>query len=128
MFANCQLGGLDLAAPDVCLTPPVPIPIPYVNLAFGITAIPNVLHIMFSGMFAHNLGTIIPVTTGDEPGVAGGVASGTVKGLSRHITFVSNILVAGLPATKMTNLSLQNTTNIVGLRILPSQLQVLMAG
>ncbi|WP_134888371.1 PAAR-like domain-containing protein, partial [Cronobacter sakazakii] len=42
MFANCQLFGMDLAFPDVCLTPmPAPTPIPYPDIALGPTAIPN---------------------------------------------------------------------------------------
>lgn len=44
MFANCQLFGVDLAFPDVCLTPmPAPTPIPYPDIALGPTAIPNAL-------------------------------------------------------------------------------------
>ncbi|MBW7983725.1 DUF4150 domain-containing protein [Enterobacillus tribolii] len=128
MFANCQAGGLDLAAPDVCLTPPVPIPIPYVNIALGPLAIPNVLHILFAAAPAHNMATIIPVTFGDEPGVVGGVASGTVMCISQHITGVSSFLLSGQPATRLTDLTLQNLTNIVGVRILPSQSTIILAG
>ena len=37
MFANCQLFGVDLAFPDVCLTPtPAPVPIPYPDIARGL--------------------------------------------------------------------------------------------
>uniref|UniRef100_UPI001BCFD22B DUF4150 domain-containing protein n=1 Tax=Klebsiella aerogenes TaxID=548 RepID=UPI001BCFD22B len=74
MFANCQLFGVDLAFPDVCLTPmPAPTPIPYPDIALGPTAIPNALNILFMGMPAHNMATVTPLTNGDNPGVATGV-------------------------------------------------------
>ena len=31
MFANTQMMGMDMGFPDVCLTPPVPAPVPYPN-------------------------------------------------------------------------------------------------
>lgn len=126
MFANCQLGGLDFAIPDVCWTPPLPCPIPYPNFAAGITAIPNVLHILFSAMFAHNMGTIIPVTTGDALGCFGGMCSGTVMGKSQHITGAVTCLIAGLPATRLFDITQQNSTNVKGIRILPSQVRIIL--
>ncbi|OMQ25464.1 DUF4150 domain-containing protein [Serratia oryzae] len=127
MPANCQLAGTDFAVVDVCITPPA-IPIPYPNFAQGCTAIPNVLHILFIAMPAHNLLTPIPFTSGDSPGVLGGVCSGTVMGPSRHITGVLTFLVAGFPATRLTSLTQQNLTNVVGLRVLPSQLTIWLLG
>lgn len=42
MFANSQMIGVDLAFPDVCLTPsPAPVPIPYPDIALAPTAIPK---------------------------------------------------------------------------------------
>ena len=43
MFANTQMMGMDMAFPDVCLTPagPAVVPIPYPNIAMGPTAIPS---------------------------------------------------------------------------------------
>ena len=36
MFASCQLMGMNLGFPDVCLTPvPVPTPVPYPNIVDG---------------------------------------------------------------------------------------------
>lgn len=98
MFANCQLFGVDLAFPDVCLTPmPAPTPIPYPDIALGPTAIPNAFNILFMGMPAHNMATITPLTNGDNPGVATGVASGTVMGPSRHLTGAFTVLLKALP-------------------------------
>ncbi|WP_380180338.1 DUF4150 domain-containing protein [Kalamiella sp. sgz302252] len=127
MFANCQLSGTDMAFPDACLTPPaVQTPIPYPNIAVGTTAIPNAFNILFMGMPAHNMATVTPLTNGDNAGVALGIASGSVMGPSRHTTGAFTVLLKGMPATRTTSLSLQNSTNAVGMRTVPSQFKVLM--
>jgi len=130
MFANAQGGGQDLAAPDVCLTPgpPLlpPVPIPYVNIAMGPMAVGAVPNILFGGTPAHNLGTTIPLTNGDNAGSIGGVASGTDMGKASHITGANTMLVGGIPATRMTSITSQNTTNATGARISPSQTKVLI--
>ncbi|MBW7984904.1 DUF4150 domain-containing protein [Enterobacillus tribolii] len=127
MFANCQLMGIDIAFPDVCLTPmPAPTPIPYPNVALGPTAIPNAVNILFMGMPAHNMATVTPLTNGDNAGVALGVASGSVMGPSRHVTAAFTVLIKGTPATRLTSVSIQNSTNAPGMRVVPSQLKVLL--
>ncbi|RQO44129.1 type VI secretion protein [Variovorax sp. KBW07] len=125
MFANCQLMGLDLAFPDVCKTPPA-IPIPYPNIALGPTAIPNAWNILFMCAPAHNLATVTPLTNGDNAGVTLGVISPSVMGPSRHVTGSFTVLLKGSPATRMTSLSVQNRSNALGMRIVPSQFKVLM--
>lgn len=127
MFANCQLTGTDLAFPDVCLTPsPTPTPVPYSDVAMGQTAVPNAYNILFCGMPAHNMATVTPLTNGDNAGVATGVASGTVMGPSRHLTGSFSVLLKGTPATRLTSVSLQNSTNAAGMRSVPSQFKVMM--
>jgi hypothetical protein len=51
------------------------------------------MNILFMGMPAHNMATITPLTNGDNPGVATGVASGTVMGPSRHLTGAFTVLL-----------------------------------
>lgn len=128
MFANAQMMGTDTGFPDVCLTPSPagPVPIPYPNIAMGPTAVPNVPNILFIGTPAHNLGTTIPLTNGDNAGLATGVASGTVMGPSRHLTGAFSVLIKGMPATRLTSVSLQNNTNAPGCRVVPSQTKVLL--
>lgn len=130
MFANCQMMGTDMGFPDVCLTPappsPVPIPIPYPNIAMGPMAVPNCPNILILGMPVHNLATTIPMTNGDNVGVSMGVASGTVMGPSRHLTGAFTLLYLGMPATRLTSMSLQNSTNCPGARVVPSQTLVLI--
>src|SRR5690606_16311027 len=128
MFANCQLMGMDLAFPDICKTPPALIPIPYPNFALGPMGIPNAWNILLMGMPAHNLLTTIPLTNGDNPGLALGLVSPSVMGPSRHITCVPNVLFKCIPATRLTSLAVQNRCNALGMRVVPSQIKVVLLG
>ncbi len=128
MFGNSQMGGLDLAFPDVCMTPmgPTPVPVPYPNLAIGPVGVPPIAKILWSCTPSHNMSTQMVTSMGDNPGVATGVASGTVMGPTRHLTGAFTVLLCGLPATRMTSVGMQNNTNSIGLRIAPSQVKVLL--
>ena len=128
MFANCQMGGQDMGFPDVCLTPagPAVVPIPYPNMAMGPMGVPAAYTVLFGGAPAHNMSTMVPLTMGDNAGVAMGVASGTVMGPARHLTASFTVLVGGMPATKLTSMSLHNGTNCPGVRLAPAQTKVLL--
>jgi hypothetical protein len=128
MLANTQMMGTDLAFSDACLTPagPAMVPIPYPNIAMGPTAIPSQVIVNIMAMPVHKLGTTTPMTNGNNAGVGLGVASGLVMGPSRHLTAAFTVLFAGMPATRLTSMSLQNSTNAPGARLVPSQPIVLL--
>jgi hypothetical protein len=93
----------------------------YPNIAMAPTATPSQMTVLIMAMPAHNLGTITPMTQGDYPGVGIGVASGMVMGPSRHLTESFTVLFRGMPATRLTSMTLQNSTNAPGARLVPSQ-------
>ncbi len=128
MFANTQMMGMDMGFPDVCLTPTPagPIPIPYPNIAAGPMGVPAVYNVLFMATPAHNMSTVVPLSNGDNAGVALGVASGLVMGPARHLTASFTTLVGGMPLTRLTSMSLQNSTNCPGMRAVPSQIKVLV--
>lgn len=127
MFANTQMMGMDLGFPDVCLTPmPAPTPIPYPNIALGPMGVPAAYNVLLFCAPAHNIATTIPMTNGDNPGVALGVASGMVMGPQRHILAAFTCLMGGLPATRLTSVGIHNSTNCPGMRIVPSQPKVII--
>ena len=127
MFANSQMMGIDMGFPDVCLTPtPVPTPIPYPNIAAGPMGVPAAYNVLFMGTPAHNMMTTVPLTNGDNAGIALGVASGLVMGPSRHILPSVSVIVGGAPVTRLTSVSIQNSTNCPGMRLVPSQVRVLI--
>ncbi|NRF66453.1 DUF4150 domain-containing protein [Aquincola sp. S2] len=127
MFANTQMMGMDMGFPDVCLTPvPAPTPIPYPNIAMAPMAVSFVPFVLTMCMPTHNMSTLIPMTNGDNAGVSMGVASGTVMGPARHVTASFTTLVGGMPMTRLTSVSIGNSTNVPGARIVPSQPIVLV--
>jgi len=127
MFATTQMMGIDLGFPDVCLTPtPAPVPVPYPNIAAGPMGVPAQYNVLFMCAPAHNMATTVVMTNGDNTGVALGVASGTVMGPSRHLTASFTTLVGPMPATRMTSMALQNSTNCPGCRLVPSQIKVIV--
>ncbi len=128
MFANTQMMGIDIAFPDVNMTPagPAAIPVPYLNIAVAVMGVPAVYKVLISCAPAHNMSTTIVMTNGDNAGIMLGVASGTVMGPSRHLTASFTTLVGGMPLTRMTSMSLQNSTNAPGMRVVPSQVKVLV--
>ncbi|RIX74287.1 DUF4150 domain-containing protein [Acidovorax cavernicola] len=123
MQGNCQLGGMDLGIVDVCKTPA---PTPFVNVGLGFMARPNVRRTHLTMMPAHNMGTTITKTLGDQPGVLGGIISQTFMDQSRHIFGAPKVVIEGMLATRLTSPTLQNRCNIIGLRLGPSQLTTLM--
>jgi hypothetical protein len=131
MFANCQLGGMNFAMPDVCKTPAPPapfVPVPYPNIAMGPTAIPNCIKVLIMAMPAHNLLTPIPLSNGDNAGVMGGMVSQMFMGPSKHVMGSISVLQCGLPATKLTSPTTQNgmLPNAVGMTTVPAQTKVLI--
>ncbi|MDR1872386.1 MAG: DUF4150 domain-containing protein [Deltaproteobacteria bacterium] len=81
MFALTIKGGLAQSlAPDVCKTPAppaAPVPMPYVNMFQLNQADPSSASqkVFFDGAPAVNVQTEVPMSQGDEAGVAGGVIS-----------------------------------------------------
>ncbi len=131
-FANCQMGGMNMGIPDVCMTTvgPAVIPIPYPNIAQGAMADPStaVQKVLISGAPAHTIQTIVPTSSGDESGVIGGVMSGMIMGSQKHLMGANNVLIGGMPATKMTDPTGQNGTsfNVQGSTMTPSQTKVMI--
>ena len=66
------------------------------------------------------------MSNGDNAGVATGVASGVVMGPARHLTAAFTFIVKGMPATRLTSVALQNSTNCPGARVVPSQVKMLV--
>lgn len=130
MFCNSQgpIPAMGFAMPDVCLTPfgPVITPVPYPNMSMSPTAIPNQFSVLIMGMPAHNLGTVRPITMGDQPGVNLSPLSGTEMASGTDAMGSTNLLIGGPPSTKMTMPTRQNLTAAFGTGISPSQ-TVMMA-
>ncbi|MFC1852416.1 DUF4150 domain-containing protein [candidate division CSSED10-310 bacterium] len=129
-FVNTQMAGNHFAFPDVCLTPsPVgPVPIPYPNTAIPNTAIPNQFKTLVLAMPAHNLMTTVPMSNGDNAGVAMNPVSGMVMGPCRHIMGSAKTMIGGAPVTKMLSPTGQNgmSPGAFGMSLVPSQTKMMV--
>ncbi len=129
MFANCSMPGMDFAFPDTCITPaaPSPVPIPYPNMGMKAMAIPTTASMKHLIMFmpSHNVGTTTPTSMGDNAGAIGGVASGMMMGPVRNTKCSAKVITGGMPATRVLDTTLQNSTNAPGMTLVPGQFKVL---
>ena len=130
VFATTQMGGLNLAFPDVCITPvgPIPVPIPYPNIAVPMMAIPSQVKVLTLAMPNHNMMTITPMSMGDNSGVLLNPLSGMVMGPQRQLLGSFSTFFGGLPSNKMLGLSGQNgiMPGAFGATLAPSQVKVML--
>ncbi|MEM6790104.1 MAG: S41 family peptidase [Myxococcota bacterium] len=115
--------GMNLCFPDVCNTPagPATVPVPYPNIAFNAQATPFSPQVKVTMMNALNLGSAIPMTSGDE----GGVAHPMIKGMGRYTMGNPIVKVNFLPGIMLTVPTTGNNGNApAGAHIVPSVTQV----
>ena len=126
-------GGDAFGAPDACVTPDpakgVPEPVPYTNrssLAIAEGTAPNVF---VEVMPVVTLTSTLPSSTGDEPGVLGGVVSKVVMGPARFSQASSKVFAAGSPVVHLGCATAQNglAPNLPGALVTVAQGKVFTA-
>jgi hypothetical protein len=111
--------------PDVCKTPSPggPVPIPYPNIAMSMDLMKGTTTVKADGgMMCANYGSEFFKSTGDEPGVVGGVVSSTFIKEATWITFSFDVKLQGKAACRLTDKMFhnhQNTVNASGLLQVP---------
>ena len=130
--ATTQMGGLCFAFPDTCKTPTPggPVPIPYPNLSQPTLAVNTALKVFIMCMPVVSLKSQIPISSGDEAGSLGGVASGVFIGPTTFSKGSSKVLVEGMPCVHLTSMTKQNgmsPNNPAGAVIAPSQVKILVS-
>ncbi|MFW5501448.1 MULTISPECIES: DUF4150 domain-containing protein [unclassified Maridesulfovibrio] len=134
MFALTMGAGMDMGFPDVCLTPagPVPVPVPYPNIAESATSAPAAYNVLCDCMPTLNQVSLGLVSEGDEPGVEMGVVSHLESGQTEYIVGCITILADGIPVQRLTSVTGQNCLavlpNAPGICAVPSQVTVLTLG
>ncbi|HKJ88425.1 MAG TPA: DUF4150 domain-containing protein [Gammaproteobacteria bacterium] len=128
MFQNTQMPGMNFAIPDVCLTPPFAIPIPYPNIAMSAMAIPSQFKILNLGMPVHNMMTMGTISLGDQAGVMLNPLSGMFMGPYRHFRCSTKVFSGGLPTTRMLDNTGQDglSPGAFGLTLVPGQFKSLV--
>jgi hypothetical protein len=109
------VGHVTATLPDVCL-PPDRVPVPYGNTARATSLTGGTVTVLVEGgnMAAHSA-SVLHGSTGDEPGVLGGVASGTVAAEASWLSYSNDVFLEGLPACRLTDKMLCNHRNTVAM-------------
>jgi hypothetical protein len=136
VFMTTQMPAMNMAFPDVCLTPiptpagPVPIPIPYPNMSMTAMAIPAQFKCFGVFMPSHNMMSIAPMTMGDNGGLNMNPLSGMVMGPQKQLLGSIKVITGGLPQNKMLGLSGQNgmSPGSFGATLSPSQPKIIVLG
>jgi hypothetical protein len=121
------------SVPDVCKVPAPPappIPTPFPNMAQCPTANPATcsLKVKILNMAVLTKNTIMPMTTGDEGGVAGGLISGVFAQQAGYVMGNPMVVVEGSPIARSMAPTQHNgasPNSPVGMHSVPSQAAVL---
>ncbi len=131
--AGTNMGGMNLAFPDVCKTPipPAgPIPLPYPNIAQNMLTNPATasFRVLVQCGMSQTIMSMPMMSNGDEPGVAGGVVSNMFIGPAKFSLGSVRLLTGGMPQVRMTSTTMQNgmaPNAVAGLQSVPSQIRML---
>ena len=105
--------GVTIALPDVCITPaaPAPVPIPYPNVAMSSDTAQGSSTVTCDGNPICLKDSTFAVSSGDEAGSIGGVASGVIKQKAEFILYSFDVKVDGKNVARAFDLMLHNNKN-----------------
>lgn len=113
----CPTQGIAFAFPDVCNTPPGPVPVPYPNIAQLSSAEDVATDLLLgpAGLNAVLQDSFVRTSTGDEAGSAGGVTSvGSVAGRCEVTAGSATVLYGGRGIARFGDPTTQNSGNATG--------------
>ena len=104
--------------PDVCLTPnPTPggspVPVPYPNVAMSVDLVGGTQTVSVDGSSVAIRPSRFIKSTGDEPGVIGGVTCGRNMSEAEFTTFSPTVSMEGEPVCRLTDQMTMNARNTV---------------
>lgn len=109
-------GGQSIVFPDVCLTPtPVgPVPIPYPNIGKSSDTSEGPSTVKVDGEMPMVKGAKYSTSTGDEPGVVGGIISSRFKGTCEFMMYSFDVKFEGNNVCRLADPLYHNDKNIMG--------------
>jgi hypothetical protein len=121
-FANARgidhknSGGLSPIFPDVCKTPTPagPVPIPYPNIGEASQTSGGPTSVKIDGAMPMTKGAKYSMTSGDEAGSVGGVASSKVKGEAEYMLYSFDVKIEGQNACRLGDSLFHNAKNGMG--------------
>ena len=123
VFANCRgvvhkaSGGMSTVFPDVCKTPTPggPVPIPYPNIGMASNTSQGPTTVKTDGQMPMIKGAKYMMSSGDEPGNAGGgVISNVFKGECEFMLYSFDVKFEGKNACRLGDPLFHNKKNILG--------------
>jgi len=105
--------GMSISFPDVCKTPSPggPIPIPYPNIAQSTDTAKGSKKVKIDGNPIMLKDSNFKMSTGDEAGSAGGVASSVIKNIAEFMMFSFDVKVEGKNVPRLADPMLNNKKN-----------------
>ena len=116
-FSHKTSGGMSMVFPDICKTPAPPappIPVPYMNIGKSADTTAGTTTVKADGSMVMVKGAKYMVSSGDEPGVAGGIISGTVMHECEYLMYSFNVMLEGKNVCRMGDPLWHNKKNICG--------------
>ncbi len=113
-IVNADSNGVTIAFPDVCKTPAPPappIPIPYPNIAKSSDTAQGTKKVTADGKPICVKDSNFSMSTGDEAGSIGGVASNKIKGKAEFVNFSFDVQFEGKNVPRSFDLMLHNDKN-----------------
>ncbi|HEY6006442.1 MAG TPA: DUF4150 domain-containing protein [Anaeromyxobacter sp.] len=113
-IVNADTNGVTIAFPDVCKTPAPPappIPIPYPNIAKSSDTAQGTKKVKADGKPICVKDSNFSMSTGDEAGSIGGIASNKIKGKAEFVNFSFDVQFEGKNVPRSFDLMLHNDKN-----------------
>jgi len=109
-------GDVHVVFPDVCKTPavPSPVPIPYPNVGVSADTLGGSVTVAVEGQMAMLKSATYVKTSGDEPGVGGGVISGTNMAEAEFMLYSFDVTFEGRGVCRVGDPMFHNKKNAIG--------------
>jgi uncharacterized protein DUF4150 len=107
-------GGMSVVFPDVCKTPPGPVPIPYPNMGRSSDTSQGPTTVTTNGQMPMVKGALYSRSYLDEPGVAGGVLSQVNRDVCEYLIYSFDVKFEGNNVCRLGDQLWHNKKNIMG--------------
>ena len=113
-IAHKGSGGMSIVFPDVCKTPPGPVPIPYPNMGKSSDTAQGPTTVTTDGQMPMVKGAVYSRSYLDEPGVAGGILSQVNRDVCEYLLYSFDVKFEGNNVCRLGDQLWHNKKNIMG--------------
>lgn len=113
-IAHKGSGGMSIVFPDVCKTPPGPVPIPYPNMGKSSDTSQGPTTVTTDGKMPMVKGATYSMSYLDEAGVAGGIISSVNRDVCEYLVYSFDVKFEGNNVCRLGDQLWHNKKNICG--------------